>query len=87
MTTLETIMQDLRQVSPQHLEEVRQLLQTIKEKEAANQKLAEQTMRILEGTDELPTEVWDDIMAYQQRLRAELFTRPTPFLDDEPHAA
>lgn len=87
MTVIEAIIEDLHQVSPQHLEEVRQLLQAIKEKEAANQQLVEKTMRILESTEELPAEVWDDITAYQQRLRAELFTRPNPFLDDEPHAA
>ena len=86
MVTLETIIQDLQQVSPQHREQGHQLLQTLKEKEATNRKLADETMRILENTDELPAEVWDDIMAHQQRLRAELFTRPTPFLDDEPHA-
>lgn len=87
MITLETIIQNIQQISPQHLEEVGQLVQALKAKEEANKRLAEETRRILQGTDDLPDEVWDDIMAYQRRVRAELFTRPNPFLEDEPDAA
>ena len=87
MTTLEALIQDLQQVSPQHLVEVHQLVQALKAKEAANQQLAADTMRILQGIEPLPDETWDDITAHQQRLRAELFTRPNPFLEDDAHAA
>ncbi len=87
MITLETIIQDIQRISLEHLEEVGQLVQTLKAKEEANKRLAEETRRILQGIDDLPDEVWDDIMAYQRRVRAELFTRPNPFAEDEPDAA
>ena len=87
MTTLETIVQELQHVPPQHLDEVYQLVHSLSAKAEANKKLAAETMRILSGTDDLPAETWAEIEAYQKRLRAELFTRPNPFLDDEADAA
>lgn len=86
MTTLEAILQDLQQVPLEHLDEVHQLVQALKAKTEANKKLAAETMRILSGADDLPAETWAEIDAYQRRLRAELFTRPNPFLDDEADA-
>jgi len=87
MTTLEAIVQDLQQVPPEHLDEVHQLVLTLKAKAEANKKLAAETMCILNGMEELPAEDWAEIDVYQQRLRAELFTRPRPEFDDEAHAA
>lgn len=85
MNNLESVLHDLQQAPPEHVEQVRQLLQQLKEE--ANRKLLIETMRILEGTDDLPAETWAEIEAYQQQLRQELFTRPNPFRDDEAHAA
>ena len=86
MITLETLVQDLQQIPPEHLEKVHQLVQELKAE--ANRQLAAETMRVLlSGEDDLPAETWDEIIAYQQRLRAELFTRPNPFLADEADAA
>jgi sugar diacid utilization regulator len=78
MSTLETVLHDLQQAPPEHVEQVRQLLQQLKTE--ANQKLLVETLRILEGTDDLPAETWAEIEAHQRRLRQELFTRPMPEL-------
>ncbi|WP_375417933.1 hypothetical protein [uncultured Hymenobacter sp.] len=56
MTTIETIVQELQHVPPQHLDEVYQLIRKFTEPSEANKKLAAETMRILEGTDDLPDE-------------------------------
>lgn len=72
---------------PEHLDEVHQLVLTLKAKAEANKKLAAETIRILNGMEELPAEDWAEIDVYQQRLRAELFTRPRPEFNDEAHAA
>ncbi len=85
MTTIEAIVQDLQQVPPEHLDKVHQLVQELKDE--ANRKLLADTLRILDGTDDLPAETWAEIEAYQRRLRAELLTRPNPFLADEADAA
>lgn len=82
MATLETIIQDIQQISPQHLEEVHQLVQTLKAREEANKKLTAQLHEIFSETDDLGEEAWADIGAYMKRLRAELFTRPNPFMED-----
>lgn len=83
MTTMEAIVQELAHVPPQHLDEVYQLVHSLSAKAEANKKLTAETMRILSGTDDLPAETWVEIEAYQKRLRAKLFMRPNPFLDDE----
>ena len=85
MTTIEAILHDLQQVPPEHLSKVHQLVQELKAE--ANRKLLAETLRILDGTDELPAETWAEIDAYQRQLRAELFTRPNPFRTDEADAA
>ena len=87
MITLETLVAELQQAPPEHLEEVHRLLHELQAKAEANKRLAAETMRILSGTDDLPAETWAEIDDYQRRLRAELFTRPNPFLDDEADAA
>lgn len=86
MTTLETIVQDLQQVTPEHLDGVHKLVLALEAKAEANKKLAAETMRILNGMKELHAEDRKEIDAYQQRLRAELFTRPRPEFDNEAHA-
>ena len=85
MTTIEAIVHDLQQVPPEHLDKVHQLVQELKAE--ANRKLLGDTLRLLQGTDDLPAETWAEIDAYQRQLRAELFTRPNPFLTDEADAA
>lgn len=87
MITLETLVAELQQAPPEHLEEVHRLLRELKTRTEANQKLAAETMRILSGTDDLPAETWAEITEYQRRLRAKLFTRPRPTFNDEPDAA
>ena len=85
MITLETLVAELQQAPPEHLEEVHRVLQQLQAE--ANRKLLAETLRILDGTDELPAETWAEIDAYQRQLRAELFTRPNPFRTDEADAA
>ena len=85
MTTIEAIVQDLQQVPPEHLDKGHQLVQELKAE--ANRKLLADTLRLLQGTDELSTETWAEIDAYQRLLRTELFTRPNPFLANEADAA
>jgi hypothetical protein len=85
MITLEALVQELQQVPPQHLDAVHRLVQQLKA--ADNKRLAAETMRILNGIEELPAQAWDEIDAQQQRVRAELFTRPRPTFDDEADAA
>ena len=87
MTTIETIVQELQHVPPQHLDTVYELVRSFTLPSEANRKLAAETMRILEGTDDLPDEEWDAINAHMRQLRAELFTRPRPIFDDEADAA
>ena len=87
MITLETLVAELQQAPPEHLEEVHRLLHELQTKAEANKKLAAETMHILSGMEALPAEDWAEIDAYQQRLRAGLFTRPRPEFDDEAHAA
>lgn len=125
MTTLETIVQELQQVPPQHLESAYQLIHALAARPAeeagnvaavgrimsaagmlsdwndeewaafeaelkrirANKKLAAETMRILEGIDDLPDEEWNAINEHMRRLRTELFTRPLPDFGDESNAA
>ena len=86
MITLQTIVQELQQVPPEHLEEVHQLL--MRWKKEANGKLLADTMRVLlSETDDLPPEEWEQLNGHMRKLRAEAFTRPTAFQDDEAHAA
>ena len=87
MITLETLVAELQQAPPEHLEEVHRVLQELQARGEANRKLTAETLRILEGTDDLPAETWAEIDAYQRQLRAELFTRPNPFRTDEADAA
>ena len=87
MTTLETILQELQHVPPQHLDAVYELVRSFTVPSEANRKLAAETMRILEGTDDLPDTEWDAINAHMRQLRAGLFTRPLPDFSDEADAA
>ena len=87
MVTLETIFQELRQVPAEHLDKVHELLQTLVPKPLSNEAIAAKLHEILTGPDDLSPEAWADIEAYMQRTRAELFTRPNPFLDSEAHPA
>ena len=87
MTTLEDIMQDLKQIPPQYLEEVRQLVRAWVPKPTPNEVLAAKLGEILSGTDNLSDEEWDAINGHMRKLRAELFTRPRPELGDESNAA
>ena len=87
MTTLETLIQELQQVPPEHLNKVRELVQTLLPKPVANQVIAARLRELLTGTDDLSSEAWAAIEAHMRRTRAELFTRPNPFLDDEAHPA
>jgi hypothetical protein len=87
MITLEALVAELQQAPPEHLEEVHRVLHELQAKAEANKKLAAETMRILNGMEELPAETWAEIDEYQRRLRAELFTRPRPEFDDEADAA
>lgn len=85
MITLETLVDDLRRVPPEHLEEIHRLILQLKT--AGNKHLAAETMRILTGTETLPAHVWAEIDEQQQRVRAELFTRPKPAFDNEANPA
>lgn len=87
MITLEILVAELQQAPPEHLEEVHRVLHELQVKADANKKLAAETMRILNGMEELSAEDWAEIEAYQRQQRAELFTRPNPFRTDEADAA
>lgn len=87
MTTLETIVHDLQQVPPQHLEEVHRVVRSLIPAPISNAELAAKLHEILSGPDNLSEADWDDINAHMRKVRAELFTRPNPFLEDEPDAA
>lgn len=87
MTTLETLMQDLQQVPPEHLDKVHDLVQTLLLTPISNEAIAARLHEILTGSDDLSPEDWADVEAHMRRTRAELFTRPNPFMDDEAHPA
>ena len=87
MTTVEDILQDLRQVPPQHLEKVRQLVRAWVPEPTPNEVLAAKLGEILSGTDNLSDEEWDAINGHMRKLRAELFTRSLPEFGDESDVA
>ena len=87
MITLETIVEELRQVPPEHLDKVHEMVQTLLPKPTSNEVLAAKLHEILAGPDDLSQADWADIDAHMKQVRAELFTRPNPFMDDEAHAA
>jgi hypothetical protein len=87
MITYASLIQELQQVPPEHLDKVHDLIQTLLPKPISNEELAAKMHEILTGTDDLSPEAWADIDAHMQRTRAELFTRHNPFMDDEAHPA
>ncbi|AMR25666.1 hypothetical protein A0257_00240 [Hymenobacter psoromatis] len=87
MVTLETIIQELHQVPPEHLDKVHELVQTLLPTPVSNEAIAARLHELLTGPDDLSPEAWADVEAHMQRTRAELFTRPNPFMDDEAHPA
>lgn len=87
MITLANLMHDLQQVPQEHLDKVHDLVQTLLPKPVSNEELAAKLHEILAGSDDLSPEAWADIDAQMRRTRAELFTRPNPFMDDEAHPA
>ena len=87
MTTIETILHDLQQVPPQHLEQVHQVVKSLMAPPVSNEKLVAKLHEVLSGADDLSDADWDDINGHMRKVRAELFTRPNPFLEDDAHAA
>lgn len=87
MITLETIIQELQQVPPEHLDKVHKLVQTLLPTPISNEAIAARLRELLTGPDDLSPEAWADMEADMRRTRAELFTRPNPFMDDEAHPA
>ena len=73
MSIIETIIQDLQQVPPEHLTKVHQLVQELKAE--ANRQLLANTLRILEATETLPADTWTEIADYQHQLRTSLVNR------------
>ncbi|MEJ7665703.1 MAG: hypothetical protein WKG07_42395 [Hymenobacter sp.] len=87
MVTLETIIQELQQVPPEHLDKVHELVQTLLPTPVSNEAIAARLHEILTGPDDLSPEAWADVEAHMRRTRTELFTRPNPFMDEEAHPA
>lgn len=87
MVTLETIIQELQQVPPEHLDKVHELVQTLLPTPVSNEAIAARLHELLTGPDDLSPEAWADVEAYMRRTQAELFTRPNPFMDDAAHPA
>lgn len=86
MVTRETILQELKQVPPQHLESVYQLIHALTvQPEGAGAKAVAVT-RIMGAAGMLShwsDAEWADFEAELQRTRADLFNRPLPAFDDD----
>ena len=84
MATRETILQELQQVPPQHLESVYQLVHALTvrlEGDGAKAGAVERIMGVAGMLSHWSDEEWADFEAELQRTRAELFNRPLPDFD------
>lgn len=87
MTTLETIVQELHQVPPQHLESAYQLVHALtmqSPKEAHTAVAVERIMGAAGMLSHWSDEEWADFEAALRRTRAQLFNRPVPDFDVDP---
>ncbi|RZK31182.1 MAG: hypothetical protein EOO63_04835 [Hymenobacter sp.] len=80
MTTLEAIIQDLRQVPPENLEKAHEAVRALQVPSEANAELADWTMQFAGMLGHWTEEEWADFQAELARTRAELFNRPVPEL-------
>ena len=80
MITLETLVEELQQVPPEHLEEVHRVLQTLKSKPVANKDLADWTLQFAGMLNHWTEAEWADFQTELQQTRVELFNRPVPEL-------
>ena len=84
MITRETILQELQQVPPQHLESVYQLIHALTvrpEDEGAKVKAVERIMGAAGMLSHWSDAGWADFEAELQRTRTDLFNRPLPHFD------
>jgi len=80
MNNLETVLHDLQQAPPEHIEKVQQLLQDLNDTPAATEARVDWTMQFAGMLSHWSEEEWADFQAELQRTRAELFNRPIPEL-------
>lgn len=87
MITLEALVDDLRRVPPEHLEEIHRVVQALMPPPLSNEEVVRRMHLILAGPDESGTAIWEQIDADMREARAGWNNRPNPFLTDEADAA
>lgn len=84
MEKLTEIYLDLQRVPPDRLYEVHQLVKSMMPPPISNEELAARTLEVISsGPDNLSDAEWDAIIGHMRQVRAELFTRPNPFSEEE----